>query len=130
MVTVELSGASRTLEVVAAVLLLAGVTFVVARTALAQRRGEDARLAAAGALRAVGPPVFLAVLSLILLSVMAGFFAILLVIVFLSALGGEPEVTGSAVLVFFGGLVLLLVAVVGAVIWGVARILRFTRARQ
>ena len=128
--TVEVTGGSRALEIIAALLVLAAVTFVLARVALARRRGEDAAQAAASALRAVGPPVFLAVFGLVVLSVLAGLFGIIVILVLISWAGGEADLGGQALLIFVAGVVIVLTAVVGAVIWGIARVLRFMRARQ
>ena len=127
---IEFSGGSRTLEILAAGLVLAAVTFVLVRAALAHRRGEDAGQAAAGALKAVGPPVLLAVFGLVVLTVLAGLFGIIVILVLVSWAGGEADLGGQALLIVVAGVVIVLVTVVGAVVWGITRILRSIRARQ
>jgi len=74
-----------------AVLVVGAVGYVVARSVLARRRGEDASQAAASALRAVGPPLFLAVVGLVALSVFAALAAVVLMVAVISALSGHDE---------------------------------------
>jgi len=60
----EMDGGDRTTQVLA-ILLLWGVAFVVIRTWLAGRRGEDPRQAAVGAFRTLKPGLFVGAVGLL-----------------------------------------------------------------
>ena len=109
---------------VAALLLVSAFAYVAGRGLVAQRRGEDVGRATIGAMWVVGPPLFLAVVGLVLLALLAVVTAVVLFfIVFSEVVGGDLD-TGSLILVLIVGLVLLFLAVVGAVLWGLVRVIR------
>jgi hypothetical protein len=123
--TVEVGpGSEPVFAILIAVLVLAAVGYVVARTVLAHRRGEDAGRAAVGAVRAVGPPVALAVFSLVGLSILAGLAAIVFLIAIIAALAGDGDAFEGLILAFMLGGALLFVALIAAVVWGVRRLAR------
>jgi hypothetical protein len=123
------SGFEPVFSILVAVLVLGAIGFVVARSVNAHRRGEDAGRAAARAARAVAPPLVIAVLCLVALSVLAGLVAVFFLIAVIAALAGEPETVGNLFLVMLLGSALLLVALVGAGVWAVVRVLRLRRER-
>jgi hypothetical protein len=128
--TIEVGpGAEPVFAIVIAVLLLGAVGYVVARTVVAHRRGEDAGRAAAGAVRAVGPPLVLAVFSVVGLSILAGLAAVVFLIALVAAIAGDGDALENLVLAFILGGTLLFVALIAAVAWGVSRLVRARRDR-
>ena len=125
---VEVSG-SRGIQILLALLLLGAAAYVVIRSLNARRRGEDVGPAAASAMRAVGPPLVLAVVGLVALSIFAAVGALILVVAIISALSGDDDGAGTLVVLWISGMGVLLVAVVGAVAWGLVRMLRSGRDR-
>jgi hypothetical protein len=111
----------------AAFLLLSAVGYVAARGLLAQRRGEDVGRATAAALWAVGPPLILAIVGLVLLGFLAVVAAIVLFFIVIAAIVGGELDAGTLILLVLVGLVLLFLAVVGAVLWGLVRVIRNRR---
>ncbi len=122
----EVSG-SRSIAALLALLLLGAVAYVVVRSLNARRRGEQVGPAAASAMRTVGPPLVLAVVGLVALSIFAAVGALILLVAVLSALGGDDDGAGALVLLWISGMGVLLIAIVGAVAWGLVRILRSGR---
>lgn len=119
---------SRTIEVLLALVLAGGLGYIVSRSVAARRRGDDVGAAAAGALRTIGPPVILAVVGLVALSIVAAFAGIVLLLALFSALAGDGD-AGAVILLWFGALGVLCMAVVGAIGWGLIRVLRAGRNR-
>ncbi len=110
--------------------MLGAVAYVVARSVNARRQGEEVGPAAASAMRAVGPPLVLAVVGLVALSIFAALGALVLLVVLVEALSGDEDKASALVLIWISGMGVLLVAVVGAVAWGLVRILRSGRNRR
>lgn len=103
-ITIELgNGDSRAVKVVAAFVLLVAVGSVVGSALVPERRGEDVRRAAAGALRAVSPPLVLAVVGLVALSISAAVAGVVLFIAIIAAIFGDEETAGNLFLLLIAG---------------------------
>ncbi len=107
-----------------ALLLVAAVGYVAVRGLLAQRRGDDVSRATAGALRAVGPPLFLAVVGIVVLSILAPLAVIVLIFVLLAGVADAWDTGANVLLVWLLGMTLVFLVVVGAVVWGLIRVVR------
>lgn len=94
----------------AAFLLVSAVGYVAARGLLAQRSGEDVGQATAAALWAVGPPLILAVVGLVLLVLLAGVAVVVLFLIVIAAIVGGELDAGTLILLVLVGLVLLFLA--------------------
>ena len=74
--------------------------------------------------------MFLAVVGLAALSILVALGAIVLLIALVSAAGGNDDQAGNVVVLWMAGMGVLLVAVVGAVTWGIVRAVRSGRERR
>jgi hypothetical protein len=124
-VSIELSDAVRAL---AAVLVLCPLAYIATRAVWAARRGENAAQAALSAVRVVGPPALLAMVGLVGLTILAAFSVVALILAFGAAVGDDKQ-AGNLLLVFLAGIALFVLAIVGAVAWGLVRMVRATRKR-
>ena len=130
-ITIELgNGDSRAVEVVAAFVLLVAVGSVVGSALVAERRGEDVRRAAAGALRAVGPPLVLAVVGLVALSIFAAVASVVLFIAIIAAIFRDEETAGKLFLLLIAGGAVVFLTFVGALGWALVRVVRSARERR
>lgn len=112
-----------------AALLVCGVAFVVIRTWIARRRGEDTRQAAVGAFRTLKPGLFVGAVSLFAYLMFAAISTVIFVLAFLWFLTGEDGYSTAALAVMIGGLSVLVGGVVWALRWGFKRVRRTAAAR-